>query len=192
MTHELLSLVKKVVNQFPSVVHFCKHFVCGVIIMRSLLTLKETFSIYFEVRNVNSFLLRLGNTGIVSSEDVEFWTILGRGMNIQKSYVKLNKSYFVINNLKRSLHVESILNVYYNLVYSHLQYNILLWGTSIEVNCKLSAQKKIFRMVFIIRPLDSCKPFFVAHNILTVPCIYIGGLLCNGADHSIDTHLPIH
>lgn len=71
MTHELLTLVKKVVNQFFYVVRWCRHLVCCVIIMRSLLTLKNTFCISFEIRNVNSFLLRLGYTEIVSSENVE-------------------------------------------------------------------------------------------------------------------------
>lgn len=92
---------------------------------------------------------------------------------------KLNTSYYAINKLKLCLPLNSILDVYYSLVYSHLQYNILLWGASVDVNRIFIAQKRIMRMIFNVSPLSSCRPLFIEHRILTVPCIYIYKSLMN-------------
>lgn len=65
------------------------------------------------------------------------------------------------------------MNIYYGLFYSHISYNISLWGNSIDLNRVLLTQKRVLRLIFNLKPMDSCKPLFVSRRIMTVTCIYI-------------------
>lgn len=95
--------------------------------------------------------------------------------NNQIDYVcaKLNSAYYAILKLKCNLHLDSIITVYYALVYSILSYNTALWGNSSSVGRVFVLQKRIIRLIFNLKFRESCRPVFVREKILTVPCIYI-------------------
>lgn len=59
----------------------------------------------------------------------------------------------------------------YGMFHSHLNYNILLWGSSMSVNRILIGQKRVLRMIFWMRFPYSCRPLFVHYKIMTVPSI---------------------
>ena len=86
---------------------------------------------------------------------------------------KLNSCYFAIFNLKRCLERKSLMNVYYALGYSHISYNIQLWGCSVNAHRIFLNQKRIIRLIFNLNCQESCKPYFIKYFILTVPCIFI-------------------
>ena len=60
-------------------------------------------------------------------------------------------------------------------MYSHISYSILLWGSSSAQNLDriFKLQKKAIRYINHLKPLESCRDYFIRNNILTVPCIYI-------------------
>lgn len=89
----------------------------------------------------------------------------------------ISRSYYAILKTKDVLSTHCLLNVYYSLVYSHLSYNIILWGNAPESIRLFIMQKKIIRLIFNMRNTESCKSVFVDKKIMTLPCIYIFKLL---------------
>lgn len=144
-----------------------------------IVNIEKTNLIFFGKRNPSniSTILRFGNT-VIAPKSLKFLgvhldSVLKWDEHINALVKKLNRSFYAINQIKKTLPVRSVLDVYYSLVYSHLNYNILLWGNSTDINRIFVAQKRIVRMIFNISPLASCRPLFLKHKILPVPCIYI-------------------
>jgi hypothetical protein len=81
---------------------------------------------------------------------------------------KLNSSYYALLQLKYLLDTNSILNVYYCMVVSVISYNIIFWGQATDSDRVLIHQKRIIRLLFNIKPHDSCKPTFKKHKLLTL------------------------
>ena len=111
---------------------------------------------------------------------------------------KVNSAYYAILQLKSKLDASALLNVYYALVYSVLSYNVIFWGSAVGCGRLLIAQKRIIRLIFNLRPLESCKPIFKQNKLLTFPSIYIFRCLIfiktninkfqvNGYTHTYDT-----
>lgn len=94
-------------------------------------------------------------------------------LHIDSVSKKLNSSFYAIYRLRDSIPIKALLNVYYSLVYSHLAYNILLWGNSSDARRVFILQKRILRMIFKIAPRSSCRPLFAENGILTMPSIFI-------------------
>lgn len=86
---------------------------------------------------------------------------------------KLNRSFYAIHRLKHSLPMDALINIYYGMVNCHLCYNIVLWGGSSGSDRVFIAQKKIIRLIFNLRPQESCRPTFKNFGILTFPSLYI-------------------
>ena len=58
------------------------------------------------------------------------------------------------------------------LGYSHISYNIQLWGCSVNAHRIFLNQKRIIRLIFNLKCQESSKPYFIKYSILTVPCIF--------------------
>lgn len=86
---------------------------------------------------------------------------------------KLNSSYFALLKLKHTVTPATLLQIYYSLVYPHLSYNIILWGTATEINRVFVAQKRTIRLMFNLGNRDSCREYFKEKKILTVIGIFI-------------------
>lgn len=86
---------------------------------------------------------------------------------------KINKFVFAIKKVRLVTSHKTALLVYYAYVCSTLRYGIVLWGNSSDVPKVFIAQKRCIRAIFGLKPLDSCRPVFRQHRILTLPCLYI-------------------
>lgn len=73
---------------------------------------------------------------------------------------KLNSSYFALLKLKHTVTPATLLQIYYSLVYPHLSYNIILWGTATEINRVFVAQKRTIRLMFNLGNRESCREYF--------------------------------
>lgn len=90
---------------------------------------------------------------------------------------KLNSGYYLLLNIKKNFSRNSLIQVYYALVYSHLNFNIIHWGYSVDHMCVFILQKKIIRLIFNLQPKESCRPAFRANKILTLASIYLMRLI---------------
>lgn len=140
----------------------------------------KTDCLFFTIKNLNRapLVIEVEQSIIKSRDCVKFLGInmdsnLRWSQHIEMLCKKLSKSYYAINQLKYCLPIRSVIDIYYSLCYSHISYNILLWGLSSDVNRVFIIQKRILRNIFGLDPRSSCRPIFVAWDLLTVPCIYI-------------------
>lgn len=140
----------------------------------------KTNCIYFGISNLNrdQLIISCPRAVITSQDCIKFLGVhidkcLNWCQHIDTLCKKLNSAYYAINRVKDSFPAKSLLNIYYSLAYSHIAYNILLWGTSTDAGRILIAQKRILRLIFNLDPRSSCKPLFVHNDVLTTPCIYI-------------------
>lgn len=53
------------------------------------------------------------------------------------------------------------------------RYGVVLWCSSTDANDLFIMQKKCVRILTNTRIPNSCRPHFVKHRLLTLPCIYI-------------------
>lgn len=93
--------------------------------------------------------------------------------HIQKIRSKLASFSYALREVKKTTDIPTALSTYYAYAYSWLSYGVIMWGNSTNAPDLLILQKKLVRIIFNIQNTDSCKPYFVEHNILTLPCIYI-------------------
>ncbi|VEN62920.1 unnamed protein product [Callosobruchus maculatus] len=85
----------------------------------------------------------------------------------------LNKAFYAILQLKDVLDESGIVSVYYALAHSHMSYNIMAWGNAKDKDRVFIAQKRLVRLMYNIKPGNTCRPIFKSKQILTFPCIYI-------------------
>lgn len=95
------------------------------------------------------------------------------GPQIDLICTKLNRSYFALLKLRQNVEISTLLSSYYALVYPHLNYNIILWGRAAEVKRVFIIQKRIIRLIFGMKYLDTCRCTFKTNRILTVASIFI-------------------
>ena len=176
---ELKQGLKSVLDQFDG---WCK--------ANSLvLNLEKTVYIHFRTRSKSpiveiDYLNHSKNTKFLGLcvEDTLSWQV-----HVKYVVEKINSGYFAINRLKDSLETKELLSIYDSLIYSHLSYNVIFWGDSIESNRVFIAQKRVIRLLFSVPSLSSCRPYFMRHGILTFPCLYIFKTLLY-IKHNENTH----
>lgn len=94
-------------------------------------------------------------------------------LHIDRVCGRLNSTHYALLRLRNSLPVEELLTIYYSMVYTHLNYIVVLWGSSGKCRRLLISQKRIIRLFFTLRPDDLCRPVFSQWCILPFPCILI-------------------
>ena len=86
---------------------------------------------------------------------------------------KLKNNFYLLLNIKTKFSRSSLITVYYALIYSHLNNNIILWGNSVGNRRVFVLQKRIIRLIFNLKPKHSCRTTFKTNSILPLPSIYI-------------------
>ena len=121
---------------------------------------------------------------------------------------KLNQAYFAVLHMKNIFDQKALINMYYSLAYSHISFSILYWGLATDRDRVFICQKKLIRLIFNLKPGETCKESFKTNKLLTTPSIYIYKCLCfvkknlqffdkvsshhNHATRSSDLLIPAH
>lgn len=77
---------------------------------------------------------------------------------------QLNKTFYAIFQMIDYLDEKGLLDLYYAFAYSHLSYNVLSWGKATESNRVFVSQKRILRLIFNLKNIESCKNIFLKRN----------------------------
>ena len=87
---------------------------------------------------------------------------------------KLLSGLYAINKIKSFVPIDALLNLYYTLVYPHLLYGIILWGSTYNVylNNLFLTQKRIIRAICNTPRLEHTLPLFSNLRLLTLRDIY--------------------
>lgn len=114
-------------------------------------------------------------------ETVESTTLLGIDIDSNLSWKphihrlakKLSSSIYALNQLKKVTDFKTALTAYYAYIHSRLTYGIVLWGNCTDIQDIFILQKRCIRILTNIDQMESCRPHFVKHSILTLTSIYI-------------------
>jgi hypothetical protein len=123
--------------------------------------------------------IHIGNTTIERKQHVKFLGIMVDEKlewleQIKNCKAKLSSSLYALNSSKKYLSTHELLMLYNSLIYSHLSYGILLWGSTFQTYLNRIAimQKKSVRTV-AHEPYNShTKPIFRQFKILEFSNIY--------------------
>lgn len=143
-----------------------------------ILNVNKTVFMQFCLRNDSEIVL------LNSSQYTKFLGLyidynLSWNQHIDYVVNKLNAAYYAVLKLKAHASVPVLLELYYALAYSHLRYNIIVWGQSVSCQRAFVAQKRIVRLIFNLDYLATCRNTFIENRIMTFVCIYIYILLCH-------------
>jgi hypothetical protein len=110
--------------------------------------------------------------------------------------IKISKHIYLLSVLSKFLQTENLLRIYYGIVFSNINYGIVLWGSAPKVylNRIFILQKKAVRSVFKLNYRDSCRQYFVNYRILTVYGLYVYNvikLVCSQG-HTMQHNYNIH
>jgi len=92
---------------------------------------------------------------------------------------KLRSVTYLFTILRETVSESSLKLIYYAYAQSQILYSIVIWGGSPHMQKVFVAQKRVMRAMAGLRywrsncALESCKPLFVKHGILTVYSLYI-------------------
>lgn len=143
------------------------------------INLNKTNIMHFSQRTKNNDIkLTYQNNTINEVESTKF---LGLTINnklnwkdhINEMTKKISSSSYVLHKLSTIVSIEALLTAYYGLVESVLRYGIIFWGNSTDKEIAFKIQKRCLRAMFHIKTIESCKPLFTMHRILTLPSLYI-------------------
>ena len=92
----------------------------------------------------------------------------------------IKKTEFHLFMLRKLLPVVNVkvLHIFYLAHFcSHISYGIVFWGSSSSVRNVFIIQKTVIKITLRLGPRSSCQEGFKKQDILTVPCLYIYGLM---------------
>ena len=86
---------------------------------------------------------------------------------------RLSSSCYAFNYIKYTLSIDTLKLIYFAHVQSIMSYGIIFWGTSTKASKIFILQKKILRIIFNIKPKDSCRKLFMDNQIMTFYSLYL-------------------
>lgn len=84
------------------------------------------------------------------------------------------RSVGILNKFRTILPRKFKLQIYFSLVFSHVQYCLLIWGTTTSTNLVkvLTLQKRAVRAIDNLHYSESTGPSFLNHRLLTITAAY--------------------
>ena len=88
--------------------------------------------------------------------------------HIQKICRKIASANYIINKSKNFLPKSALKTLYSSLIHSHINYGLLIWGSSKSINQLFKAQKKSIRIINTKPYNFHTEPLFKSSNILKI------------------------
>ena len=136
--------------------------------------------ILFSGTNVNvNYVIRLGDSIVKKGSHTKLLGLLiderlkwdQHVLSISK---KISKLCGIMYLVRKKLNDQSLITIYYSLIYSHVTYCISIWGGTWLCHLKplISAQKRFVKLIFYSTRYDRSLPLFVEHKLLCLDYIY--------------------
>ena len=87
---------------------------------------------------------------------------------------KISKNIGITNKLRYYLDLYVLKQLYYSLIYPHLQYGIISWGNAYKSHLKkiITKQNKCIRSIVFPHSRESAMPYYNLFNLLTFENMY--------------------
>ena len=86
---------------------------------------------------------------------------------------KLSSVIFLLRKLKQCVSFKVVRNTYFALFHSILTYGVIFWGNASDSLIVFRLQKRALRVMCGLNCREHCRPYFIEHRIMTLPCTYI-------------------
>lgn len=86
---------------------------------------------------------------------------------------RLAGALYAIRRIKHTATHEAAKTTYFSCFHSLLSYGVLFWGTATEAHRIFILQKRAVRILCNLKYNESCRNYFKAEGILTLPAVYI-------------------
>ena len=148
------------------------------------LTLNETKSnilcINPKLRNCQSFLIKTFDFGAILLTDntkyrgIEIDSKLNFKTHISKVQSKISKGVGILHKLNKLLPTRTSLTLYYALIFPHLMYGIITWGSTYNsyLTSLQTLQNKPIKAIEKLKSKDRVTPIYKQYNLLKTNDIY--------------------
>lgn len=127
---------------------------------------------------------------------VLFDTSLGWREQIESLNGRLSSSLYALRKIRYTVGQQASLTAYHALFHSKMSYGIIAWGNAADTHLKtvFLKQKRAVRIIANISTMETCRPYFVLFNIVTLYGQIIYENLCHVRSHcgEYQTHNDIH
>lgn len=144
------------------------------------INVNKTKIIHYKTQRANPAPLNVtfNNENVDQTEETIFLGIRVDAFLNWKPHVKsvcdkLDRFVYALRRLTLTVSKKAAIIAYYGYAHSVLQYALIIWGNSINVEDALKAQKKCIRAICGVPVFESCKPLFKELKILPLTCMYI-------------------
>ena len=94
-------------------------------------------------------------------------------LHIESLTKRLTSVAYAIRSLKYILPKETLKMIYFNQGQSITNYGIIFWGQSSEASKVFIMRKNILRIIYNLKPTDTCRNLFMQNHIMTLFSYYI-------------------
>ena len=133
--------------------------------------------------NIPNLNIKICNTILPKSTSIKFLGItikdnLTWDDHINTISIKINKTIGILHKIKHKINNETLLLLYYSLIYPHLTYCNILWGNSPDAHLRTlkKTQNRFIRLFLNLPTHCHISSFYSSSNILNLTQI---NLLCN-------------
>ena len=140
---------------------------------------KSHFMIFSGGRHVNPISLEINGIQLSQVNDVKFLGIMMDDKLTWKKHIehisnKIAKSIGIMYRLKPFVNKETLLSLYYTLVYPYLTYCCIIWGNTCTTYLQplRILQKRVIRMLSNVRSKEHTAPLFNQLGILNIDKLY--------------------
>lgn len=88
---------------------------------------------------------------------------------------RVSRGCYAVRVVSNELGIVAAKTAYFAFIESHLTYGLAFWGYCSQqlFNSTFILQKRAMRYICKVRPREHCRPLFLKHGILTLPCLFI-------------------
>ena len=140
---------------------------------------KSNFMLFASKKKKRKFKLEINNNHITESESVKYLGVIIDNKLIWKTHIehicsKIVKGSWALTRLKKYVSKQTLIKIYYSMIYSHLRYCITTWGSAYKTTLMplIKLQKQIVRIIGGCDYRDYTELIFQDMKLLTLSDIY--------------------
>jgi hypothetical protein len=143
-------------------------------------TLYTDFFANHSVKRMDS--IKLNNNSLTNVSSTKFLGLmidsnLSWNHQVDSVLMRLSSSCYALQYVKHTLTIDILKLIYFASVQSIMAYGIIFWGASTSASKVFILQKKCLRIIYNIKPRESCRKLFKVNQIMTFYSLYLYSLI---------------